>query len=127
VAGGHLAAEHLVEQGHRRIAFLGPPTVRQIGDRLAGLRAGVADGSVQVVETDRLAVAAGRPAGERIARLEAGSRPTGVFCANDLITGRSSSSPSWSCGRPAPGRRGPRVAPGGPAVQRMAGPGAARA
>jgi DNA-binding LacI/PurR family transcriptional regulator len=85
VAGGHLAAEHLVEQGHRRIAFVGPPTVRQVGDRLAGLRAGVADGSVQVVETDGLTVAAGRPAGERIARLRAGDRPTGVFCANDLI------------------------------------------
>ena len=85
VAGGHLAAEHLVEQGHRRIAFVGPPTVRQVGDRLAGLRAGVADGSVQVVETDGLTVGAGRPAGERIARLPAGDRPTGVLCANDLI------------------------------------------
>jgi LacI family transcriptional regulator len=85
VAGGHLAAEHLVEQGHRRIAFVGPPTVRQVGDRLAGLRAGVGDGSVQVVETAGLTVAAGRPAGERIARLQGAARPTGVFCANDLI------------------------------------------
>jgi LacI family transcriptional regulator len=85
VAGGHLAAEHLVEQGHRRIAFVGPPTVRQVGDRLAGLRAGVVDGSVQVVDTAGLTVAAGQPAGERIARLPADSRPTGVFCANDLL------------------------------------------
>jgi LacI family transcriptional regulator, galactose operon repressor len=85
VFGGHLAAGHLVAQGHRRIAFVGPPSVRQVGDRLAGLQSGVSDGSVEVFETAGLTVAAGRPAGERIGRLPVADRPTGIFCANDLL------------------------------------------
>jgi DNA-binding LacI/PurR family transcriptional regulator len=85
VAGGHIAAAHLVERGHRRIAFVGPPEVRQVGDRLAGLRSGAPDGSVQVVETAGLTVAAGGPAGHRLAQLPAAERPTGVLCANDLL------------------------------------------
>ena len=40
IAGGRLAVEHLIEQGRRRIAFVGGPfDIRQVNDRLAG-RAG---------------------------------------------------------------------------------------
>ena len=37
--GGRLAAEHLLERGHRRIAFVGGPFgMRQVADRYAGAR-----------------------------------------------------------------------------------------
>src|SRR5690606_39863735 len=38
VRGGELAAQHLLEQGHTRIAFLnGPHTIRQCADRHEGV------------------------------------------------------------------------------------------
>lgn len=39
VAGGDLAASHLIERGCERIAFFGDPTAREIKQRLAGCRA----------------------------------------------------------------------------------------
>lgn len=91
VVGGRLAVAHLVEQGHRRIAFVGGPrSLRQVADRLEGARAGVADAerpvrSLSVLETDALTVAEGRRAGERLLALDPGRRPTAAFCANDLL------------------------------------------
>jgi LacI family transcriptional regulator len=42
--GGYLAGRHLVEAGHRRIAFFGgPESMHSTGDRLAGCRAALAD------------------------------------------------------------------------------------
>ncbi|GAA3388468.1 LacI family DNA-binding transcriptional regulator [Cryptosporangium minutisporangium] len=88
VWGGRLAAEHLVEQGHRRLAFVGGPlVVPQVTDRLAGARE-VADETgtaVEVIETPGLTVAAGRAAGAAIARRASRTRPTAAFCANDLL------------------------------------------
>ncbi|HEY2041576.1 MAG TPA: LacI family DNA-binding transcriptional regulator [Jatrophihabitans sp.] len=89
--GGQLAIDHLLERGHRRIAFVGGPLgLNQVADRLRGARealqrrgAGAED--ITVVETEALNVASGRDAGERIAGLSARRRPTAVFCANDLI------------------------------------------
>jgi len=90
VAGGRLAATHLLDQGHRRIAFVGGPhTIQQVSDRLEGTRRAVADtadgASVTAVESEALNVASGRQAGDRLAALPVGDRPTGVFCANDLL------------------------------------------
>ncbi|MCB2089608.1 MAG: substrate-binding domain-containing protein [Sphingomonadaceae bacterium] len=42
VAGGDLAAIHLIERGCRKIAFFGDPTAREIKQRLAGCRAAMA-------------------------------------------------------------------------------------
>ena len=88
VSGGRLAAEHLIEQGHRHMVFIGgPPDSPQVLDRLAGARA-VADAagvSLEFVETPAMSVAAGRSAGTSIARRSSGSRPTAAFCANDLL------------------------------------------
>lgn len=44
-AGGRIAAEHLVERGRRRFAFLGNPAIPEFAARLAGLRAVVGEGA----------------------------------------------------------------------------------
>jgi LacI family transcriptional regulator len=87
VQGGELAAAHLLDTGHRRIAFVGGPIgIGQVADRLAGARATLADAAELVVlETAALNVAEGRRAGERLAGLPAARRPTAAFCANDLL------------------------------------------
>jgi LacI family transcriptional regulator len=91
VTGGDLAVAHLIEQGHQRIAFIGGPTsLNQVADRLAGARAaaraaGLPKSAVSLIRTPGLNVAAGRRAGEQLAGLSAGARPTAAFCANDLL------------------------------------------
>ena len=91
VQGGTLAAAHLAERGHQRIAFVGGPmSTPQVADRLRGARkamkrAGQPADAVVVVATDALDVAEGRRAGERIAALPRARRPTAAFCANDLL------------------------------------------
>src|SRR4051812_1908286 len=84
--GGALAARHLLDRGHRRLAFAG----LQFGDRYQGARAlidplGSEGVTLLPVESERPTLAAGRAAGDRIAALPARSRPTGVICGNDLI------------------------------------------
>jgi LacI family transcriptional regulator len=91
VLGGDLAVSHLLATGHEHIAYLsGPPAIRQVADRHEGAlralrRAGRKNADLQVIEAGGLHVAAGQKAGAEIAALPAGSRPTAVFCANDLI------------------------------------------
>lgn len=86
VEGGRMAAEHLLAQGHRELAYLGGPfDVRQVRDRLAGAREAVGgNATLSVIETPSLTVEAGRVAAQRLLDLGA-SRPTAVFCANDLL------------------------------------------
>jgi LacI family transcriptional regulator len=89
--GGHLAVTHLVESGHRQIAFVGgPDSLGQVADRLAGARRAIQEGglpedALTVVTTSALTVAEGRRAGQRLVGLPAGRRPTAAFCANDLV------------------------------------------
>jgi LacI family transcriptional regulator, galactose operon repressor len=89
VLGGRLAAEHLVERGHRRLAFVGGPhRIRQVADRLQGASAVLAAAGVEplrVVERPGLTLDDGQRAGEELAALDAASRPTAVFCANELL------------------------------------------
>jgi LacI family transcriptional regulator len=89
VAGGNLAASHLIEIGRTRLAFVGGPLgIRQVADRLAGARAAVArhpSVSIEVVETDSLTVLQGRAAGEALRGRSASERPDGIFAANDLL------------------------------------------
>ncbi|MGW3482459.1 LacI family DNA-binding transcriptional regulator [Rhodococcus indonesiensis] len=89
VAGGEMAVHHLAEIGRRRIAFIGgPPTLRQIRDRLDGARGAAtahAGVTVEVIEAAETDVASGRAVAERIAGIPVGRRPDAVFCANDLL------------------------------------------
>lgn len=87
VLGGRLAGDHLVQEGHHRIAYVGGPfSLTQVTDRHTGLVSALTDKQrLQVLPTSNLTVAAGRRAGEKIADLAPDARPTAVFCANDLI------------------------------------------
>jgi LacI family transcriptional regulator len=89
VVGGRLAVRHLVDVGRRRIAYVGgPPSIRQVADRLRGARQAVrrAPGvELEVVQTDALTVLAGRAAGELIRERRPGDRPDAIFAANDLL------------------------------------------
>jgi LacI family transcriptional regulator len=91
VLGGDYAVSHLLEGGHERIAFVGgPPSLRQVADRLEGSiralrRAGANADELLVIETAALNVSAGQRAGAAIAKMPARQRPTAAFCANDLV------------------------------------------
>jgi LacI family transcriptional regulator len=86
VHGGRLAGAHLAGEGHDRIAFVGGPfDIRQVSDRLEGLRAGAPQADVQVVEVNGLSVADGREAARHVIEMPVDRRPTAVLCANDLI------------------------------------------
>jgi len=86
VRGGRLAGDHLVERGHRRVAFVGGPvSIQQVADRRAGFTAAAFGTEMSIVDTPNLTVASGRAAGGRLADLSPAERPTAVFCANDLL------------------------------------------
>jgi LacI family transcriptional regulator len=90
VYGGHVAGSHLLERGHRRIAYIhGPLTTRQYADRLAGLQQAVREAALdpdEVIvslpaETDNA------QAGEMCVKpfLQLRDRPTAIFCGNDYL------------------------------------------
>jgi LacI family transcriptional regulator len=91
VLGGRLAADHLLERGHRRIAFVGGASgLPQVQERHAGVELAVreatgSDDALTVLSPDALTVAGGRQAGEHIIGMPASRRPTAAICANDLI------------------------------------------
>ncbi|RKR91057.1 LacI family transcriptional regulator [Micromonospora pisi] len=89
--GGELAARHLVETGHRQIAFVGGPwRLEQVRDRYAGAlgalrEAGLDEDQLRRFDTPSPTVAAGRDAAARILGQPRSARATAVFCANDLL------------------------------------------
>lgn len=89
VAGGLLAAEHLISQGRRRLAFVGGPhEIRQVADRLAGAQRAVAvnpDVTLEVLDVPALSVVAGRAVGQQIVARSPRDRPDAIFAANDLV------------------------------------------
>lgn len=91
VLGARLAADHLLERGHRRIAFIGgDPGLPQVRERLEGVTLAVRealgdDDTLTVLSPRTLTVAGGRDAGEQIIGMPAARRPTAAVCANDLL------------------------------------------
>jgi LacI family transcriptional regulator len=90
VAGGRMAAEHLIATGRRRIAFVGGPfEIRQVTDRLAGARVAAENAAapveIEVVATGAMTVEEGVAAGARILERPRSHWPDALFAANDLI------------------------------------------
>jgi LacI family transcriptional regulator len=91
IYGGELAATHLVDRGHERVAFVGGPFgLKQVADRYEGARrvfaaAGLPPSGLVKVEMAALSFSSGRAAGAQIAKLPRNRRPTAAFCANDLL------------------------------------------
>ncbi len=89
--GARVAVEHLLQQGYRRIAFVGAdlahPSIahRLEGYRIALVRAGLAfDPALVVVDPEAEPT---RVTGQRLGArlLDLPERPTAVFCANDAL------------------------------------------
>ena len=89
ITGGRIAAAHLMERGHRRIAFVGgPSSLRQVSERRQGAEAVVEateGASLLAISTFGLNFAAGRQAAEDLVMMPTVLRPTAVFSANDLV------------------------------------------
>jgi LacI family transcriptional regulator len=90
VVGGRLAVEHLIAQGHRRIAFVGGPgSLHQVRDRRMGAELAAAratDAATLVaLPTPALDVESGGKAAAELAAMPEATRPTAAFAANDLV------------------------------------------
>ncbi|HET9628279.1 MAG TPA: LacI family DNA-binding transcriptional regulator [Novosphingobium sp.] len=87
VAGGRLAARHLLERGARRLAFFGEPTAIEIAQRLEGARAAVAEfGSGATIEAFPTRLAAEGCADQVASHLDRMDPATdGIFGASDVI------------------------------------------
>lgn len=89
VAGGKLAASHLIEGGRRRLAFVGgTPGIRQVADRLAGAREAVRahpDVRLETMHTAAMTVGDGIGVGNAIGARTAADRPDAIFAVNDLV------------------------------------------
>lgn len=90
VLGGELATRHLLELGHRRIAFMsGPLSIRQCADRRSGMQRAIklAGLDPSQVLVDIPALAQSSSAGEKCVEklLNHECKPTAIFCANDLL------------------------------------------
>lgn len=88
-SGGYQATQHLIEQGCRRIAFIGgAPEPRQIREREKGAAQAVAAHpgvTLEIIGTKDRSVAEGIKAGWGIAKRPVSERPDGVFAANDSL------------------------------------------
>ncbi len=91
VAGGRMAAEHLLGLGHERIAVLnGPHSIHQCRDRRDGVEAalvaaGLDPASALQEVTVPLTARGGELGAQRLLAQSPGERPTAVFCVNDLV------------------------------------------
>jgi len=88
--GGQLAAEHLLERVHRRLAAVGgTANIAQVRERRHGASRAVLLGNPEAtlltLSTARLDIEAGRSAALTIVAMPDDELPTGVFALNDLI------------------------------------------
>lgn len=88
--GGQLGCQHLLELGHRNIAFIGHPEKSpKVLRRLEGARDAASKAptgvSLEVISVKSWTIEAGQKAGQAIARRQRSARPSAVLCANDMI------------------------------------------
>jgi LacI family transcriptional regulator len=89
VEGGRLAANHLLEQGHKRLAVInGPRSITQCAERREGFMTALDDAGLTLaasndLEMDEMTMPMGRIAAERLLAQKA--PPTAIFCTNDLL------------------------------------------
>ncbi|SEF18938.1 LacI family DNA-binding transcriptional regulator [Jiangella alba] len=90
VQGGDMAMTHLLELGHRHVAYVaGPTSVRQHADRLDGARQAVTRfglnpaEAIVVSHNEGMDIRSGSAAIDLL--LQRRRRPTAVFCANDVL------------------------------------------
>jgi LacI family transcriptional regulator len=88
VAGGFLAADHLIATGKKKLLFAGGPMeIEQISDRLKGAQS-AADAKgvkLEIGVTKNLTVLEGRALATEILARPKNLRPDGIFAANDLL------------------------------------------
>ncbi|MEH3038073.1 MAG: LacI family DNA-binding transcriptional regulator [Sphingomonas adhaesiva] len=83
IAGGAMAAAHLLERGRRRLLFVGDPAPPEFADRWTGFRDAAGGRGVEpellacAMEPDAVHAAAA-------ARFAAGDAPDGIFAASDV-------------------------------------------
>ncbi|WP_158862086.1 LacI family DNA-binding transcriptional regulator [Leifsonia sp. AG29] len=86
--GGRLAATHLLELGHRDIAFVGfDPEIGVIERRLTGIREEIAaaGGRLSTFDFEVRSIANGRRVGGELAAMDPAIRPSAVIAVNDLV------------------------------------------
>jgi LacI family transcriptional regulator len=85
--GGRLAARHLAELGHRRIAVMvGSPGVRNVQHRLTGFEEELASRGLSVLDGGVVRGGQTLALGSRVDELLAlPEPPTAVFCTNDIV------------------------------------------
>lgn len=85
--GFHMLVNHLVERGHRRLAYIGAPEIFTLqADRFDGYREGLADAGIAfdptLVSEGDLSRNGGYQAAQHLLELE--NPPTAIMCVNDL-------------------------------------------
>lgn len=88
--GGRLGAKHLIDRGHRRIAYLGhPDRSPKVRERYQGAREVInrapGDITLELLSAESWTVESGRAAGNALIRRPADKRPSAVLCANDML------------------------------------------
>jgi LacI family transcriptional regulator len=89
VKGGRVAARHLREQGHTRIALInGPRDIAPCADRATGFMAALETDGIELspqnqINLDAMTIAGGEEACARL--LVSDEPPTAIFCTNDLM------------------------------------------
>jgi LacI family transcriptional regulator len=90
-AGGRLATEHLIQLGRRRLAYIGSPDLSPAADRYRGFRHALRDHDIELREDLVLSSGRGEETADKTGYdmmkvlLKRGSRPSGVFCHNDVV------------------------------------------
>ncbi len=89
VAGGYIAAKHLLSLGRRRLGFVTSSLeLQQLTDRMQGALKAIQEvpGALfEVINVSERSVAAGAYAAGTIAARPQETRPDALFCANDLL------------------------------------------